>query len=46
MTTGDIVAHLKDVFDIGTTKETVSTISDRVLEGMHEWRARTRSTRW
>jgi transposase-like protein len=40
MTTGDIVAHLKDVFDIDTTKETVSTITDRVLEGMHEWRAR------
>jgi transposase-like protein len=40
MTSGDIVAHLKEVFDIDTSKETVSTITDRVLEGMSEWRNR------
>lgn len=40
MTSGDIVAHLKEVFDIDTTKETVSTITDKVLDGMNEWRNR------
>ena len=40
LTTGEIAAHLKEVYDIETSKETVSNITDRVLEGMHAWRTR------
>src|SRR6266702_4350612 len=40
LTTGEVAAHLKEVFGVETSKETVSAITDRVLEGMHEWRHR------
>lgn len=40
MSSGDIVAHLRESFDVKTTKETVSQITDQVLEGMAEWRSR------
>lgn len=40
LTTGEIAAHLKEVYDIETSKETVSNITDRVLEGMNAWRTR------
>jgi putative transposase len=40
LTTGEVAAHLKEVFGVQTSKETVSAITDRVLEGMHEWRHR------
>ena len=30
----------KEVFGVETSKETVSAITDRVLESMHEWRHR------
>ncbi len=40
LTTGEVAAHLKEVFGVETSKETVSAITDRVLESMHEWRAR------
>jgi len=40
LTTGEIAAHLKEVYDIETSKETISNITDRVLEGMHAWRTR------
>ena len=40
MTTGEVAAHLKEVFGVETSKETVSAITDRVLDGMHEWRHR------
>jgi putative transposase len=40
LTTGEIAAHLAEVYDITTSKETVSTITDRVLDGMNEWRTR------
>ena len=40
LTTGEVAAHLKEVFGVETGKETVSAITDRVLEGMHEWRHR------
>lgn len=40
LTTGEIAAHLKEVYDIETSKETVSNITDRVLDGMNAWRTR------
>jgi transposase-like protein len=40
LTTGEIAAHLKEVYDIETSKETISNITDRVLEGMNAWRTR------
>ncbi|MDH6711493.1 putative transposase [Kitasatospora sp. MAA19] len=40
LTSGEIVAHLAEVYGMATSKETVSTITDRVLEGMAEWRTR------
>ncbi len=40
LTSGEIVAHLAEVYGMATSKETVSTITDRVLEGMADWRSR------
>jgi putative transposase len=40
LTTGEVAAHLREVFGVATSKETVSAITDRVLEGMAEWRSR------
>ncbi|WP_188309928.1 transposase [Streptomyces sp. CBMA123] len=40
LTSGEIVAHLAEVYGMTTSKETVSTITDRVLEGMAERRTR------
>ncbi|WP_181007641.1 transposase, partial [Streptomyces sp. SM1] len=39
LTSGEIVAHLAEVYGM-TTKETVSTITDKALESMAEWRTR------
>jgi putative transposase len=40
LTSGEIVAHLAEVYGMTTTKETVSTITDQALESMAEWRTR------
>jgi putative transposase len=40
LTTGEVAAHLKEVFGVEASKETVSAITDRVLDGMAEWRSR------
>ena len=40
LTTGEIAAHLKEVYDIETSKETISNITDRVPGGMNSWRTR------
>ena len=40
LTTGEVAAHLKEVFGVDTSKETVSAITDRVLDGMAQWRSR------
>jgi len=40
LTTGEVAAHLKEVFGVEASKETVSAITDRVLETMHAWRHR------
>jgi len=40
MTHGDIAAHLADVYGSDVSKTTISTITDKVLEGMAEWQGR------
>ncbi|MFI1488060.1 IS256 family transposase [Streptomyces sp. NPDC020747] len=40
LTSGEIVAHLAEAYGMTTTKETVSTITDKALESMAEWRTR------
>ena len=40
LTTGEISAHLAEVYGASVSKDTISAITDRVLEGMAEWRNR------
>jgi putative transposase len=40
LTTGEICAHLGEVYGASVSKQTISTITDRVLEGMAEWQSR------
>ncbi|GGM43932.1 IS256 family transposase [Promicromonospora citrea] len=40
MTHGDIAAHLADVYGTEVSKTTISTITDKVLDGMGEWQNR------
>jgi putative transposase len=40
LTSGQIVAHLAEVYGLETSKETVSTITDKALESMTGWRTR------
>lgn len=40
MTHGDISAHLADVYGSEVSKTTISTITDKVLDGMLEWQNR------
>jgi transposase-like protein len=40
MTSGEIVAHLDEVYGMKTSKETISTITDKALDSMNEWRTR------
>jgi transposase-like protein len=40
LTTGEISAHLAEVYGAEVSKQTISTITDKVLEGMVEWQNR------
>ena len=40
MTTGDIVAHLEDVYDTTISKDLVSRVTDQVLKDLRDWSAR------
>jgi transposase-like protein len=40
LTTGEIAAHLGEVYGVSASKQLISTITDRVLEGMAEWQSR------
>lgn len=40
LTTGEVSAHLAEIYGADVTKDTVSRITDRVLEGMAEWQNR------
>ena len=40
LTTGEISAHFAEIYGASVSKETISRITDRVLEEMAEWQAR------
>jgi len=40
LTTGEISAHLAEVYGAQVSRATISTITDQVLEGLAEWQAR------
>jgi transposase-like protein len=40
LTTGEVAAHLKEVYGAEVSRQTISTITDKVIEGMHEWQNR------
>jgi len=40
LTTGEVAAHLAEVYGTQVSRQTVSTITDRVLEGLSEWQNR------
>ena len=40
LTTGEVVAHLGEVYGTEVSKETISTITDRVLDSFSEWQNR------
>ncbi|WP_435178218.1 IS256 family transposase [Actinacidiphila sp. bgisy145] len=40
LTTGEVQAHLVEVYGAEVSRQTISTITDKVLEGMAEWQSR------
>jgi putative transposase len=40
LTTGEICAHLAEVYGAQVSRQTISTITDKVVEGMAEWQNR------
>ncbi len=40
LTTGEISAHLAEVYGADVSRQTISTITDKVIEGMTEWQNR------
>ncbi|MEV0682161.1 IS256 family transposase [Actinosynnema sp. NPDC050436] len=40
LTTGEISAHLAEVYGAAVSRQTISTITDKVVEGMVEWQNR------
>ncbi|MFM9630194.1 MULTISPECIES: IS256 family transposase [Streptomyces] len=40
LTTGEVQAHLAEVYGAEVSRQTISTITDKVLEGMVEWQSR------
>jgi len=40
LTTGEICAHLAEVYGAEVSRQTISTITDKVIEGMIEWQNR------
>ena len=40
LTTGEIAAHLAEVYGAEVSRQTISTITDQVIEGMAEWQNR------
>jgi len=40
LTHGEICAHLAEIYGAEVSKQTISTITDRVMEGMAEWQNR------
>ncbi|MEY9930745.1 transposase-like protein [Catenulispora sp. GP43] len=40
LTTGEVQAHPADVYSAEVSRQTISTITDKVLDGMAEWQNR------
>ena len=40
LTTGEVKAHLAEVYGAEVSRDTISAITDRVLEGLAEWQSR------
>jgi len=40
LTTGEVAAHLAEVYGAQVSRQTISTITDKVIEGMAEWQDR------
>jgi putative transposase len=40
LTTGEVAAHLGEVYGAQVSRQTISTITDKVVEGMAEWQNR------
>lgn len=40
LTTGEVAAHLREVYGAEVSRQTISTITDNVVEGMGEWQNR------
>jgi putative transposase len=40
LTTGEVAAHLAEIYDIQVSRETISNITDRVLDGLAAWQSR------
>ncbi len=40
LTTGEVAAHLAEVYGAQVSRQTISTITDKVIEGMNEWQNR------
>jgi len=40
LTTGEVQAHLAEVYGADVSRQTISTITDKVLDGMAEWQNR------
>ena len=39
LTHGEIAAHLAEVYGAEVSKQTITAITDRVMEGMAEWQS-------
>jgi len=40
LTTGEVQAHLAEIYGAEVSRQTISTITDRVLEGLAQWQSR------
>ena len=40
LTHGEIAAHLAEVYGAEVSKQTITTITDRVMEGLADWQSR------
>jgi hypothetical protein len=40
LTTGEVQAHLAEIYEAQVSRQTISTITDKVVEGMAEWQNR------
>jgi putative transposase len=46
LTHGEIAAHLAEVYGAEVSKQTITTITDRVVEGLGEWQNRPLDAAW